>query len=86
LIKENGGSGSYMNIAVLPNTATPVSSMNVLIPNFTRADGTTIEGCPAVNEQYFGQSNTASTNSSPINYAGQNSDCANRVIAGSLII
>jgi hypothetical protein len=73
LIKENGSSGSYTNIAVLPNTATSVSSINVhpIIPNFTRTDGTTIAGCPAANEQYFGQSNTASTNSSPINYAGQ---------------
>jgi gliding motility-associated-like protein len=73
LIKENGTSGAYKNLAVLPNTTIPVSSKNVhpLIPNFTRADGTTIAGCLAANEQYFGQSNTASTNSSPINYAGQ---------------
>jgi hypothetical protein len=76
-----------MNIAVLPNTATPVSSMNVHpYPQLYKADGTTIEGCPAVNEQYFGQSNTASTNSSPINYAGQTKilTAQTGVIAGSL--
>jgi hypothetical protein len=27
--------------------------MYIPIPNFTRADGTTIEGCPAVNRQYW---------------------------------
>ncbi|PKH68785.1 hypothetical protein CXF59_00415 [Flavobacterium sp. ALD4] len=74
LIKENNATGSYTNIAVLPNTTTPVSSMNVrpLIPNFaTDQPDIIIEGCPALNEEYFGQSNTSPTNTSPINYAGQ---------------
>ncbi len=73
LIKENGGSAAYKNLAVLPDGTTTVSSQNVhpFIPTFTKENGTTENGCAAVNEEYFGQSNTATTNSSPINYSGQ---------------
>jgi gliding motility-associated-like protein len=73
LIKENGGSAAYKNLAVLPDGTTTVSSQNVhpFIPTFTKENGTTENGCAALNEEYFGQSNTATTNSSPINYSGQ---------------
>lgn len=71
LIKENGGAGTYENLAVLPNTTTPVSSENVHpVISYTDAFGIT-SGCAALNEEYFGQSNTSLTNSSPINYSGQ---------------
>jgi gliding motility-associated-like protein len=71
LIKENGSTANYKNLAVLPNTTTPVSSENVHpLISFTNSSGST-SGCAALNEQYFGQSNTAMTNSSPINYSGQ---------------
>jgi gliding motility-associated-like protein len=71
LIKENGTSGTYKNLAVLPNTTTAVSSENVHpLVSYTDAFGLTT-GCAALNEQYFGQSNTSLTNSSPINYSGQ---------------
>lgn len=85
LIKENGSTASYKNIAVLPNTTTPVSSENVHpIINFTNSSGST-SGCAAVNEQYFGQSNTSTTNSSPINYSGQTIalNAQTEVIAGN---
>lgn len=71
LIKENGGTGGYTNLAVLPNTTTAVSSENVHpLITYTDAYGITT-GCDALNEEYFGQSNTSPTNSSPINYSGQ---------------
>jgi gliding motility-associated-like protein len=58
LIKPLGG--SYTNIAVVPNTSTPVSvtSVHPEIPN----------SCPAENEIYFGQWND---NTAPINFNGQ---------------
>lgn len=71
LIKENNPSGVYKNLAVLPNSTIPVSSENVHPAiSFTNASGNTT-GCAAKNESYFGQTNTSSTNSSPINYSGQ---------------
>lgn len=71
LIKESGGSGTYKNLAVLPNTTTPVSSESVHpLISYTDAFGIT-SGCAALHEQYFGQLNTAMTNTSPINYSGQ---------------
>jgi gliding motility-associated-like protein len=72
LIKENDGSANYKNLAVLPNTVTPVSSMNVrpFILEMSGASQGTQSGCDALNEQYFGQSNSATTNSA-INYSGQ---------------
>ncbi len=71
LIKEDG-SDSYVNLAVLPGTATTVSSQNVhpTIPTFNSTTGPK-PGCPALNETYFGNFNTDVSNSSPINYAGQ---------------
>ncbi|WP_413997697.1 choice-of-anchor L domain-containing protein [Flavobacterium sp. W1B] len=71
LIKEIGTT-TYQNLAVLPNTTIPVSSKNVhpLVPTFNGTSSTR-PGCPAENEAYFGSLNTSSTNTSPINYAGQ---------------
>lgn len=61
LIKEKGSPSNYENLAVIPGTSTPVSSMNIhpLIPG---------GNCAAINEQYFNGYNNAS---SPINYSGQ---------------
>lgn len=61
LIKENVPGTVYKNLAVIPGTTTPVSSINIhpAVPQ---------GGCPAVNEQYFNGYNTAT---SPINYSGQ---------------
>jgi gliding motility-associated-like protein len=71
LIKEIGSTDDYKNIAVLPGTATPVSSTNVhpIINNILDAQGNIkLVGCPAVNESYFNGYNNAS---SPVNYSGQ---------------
>ena len=70
LIKEKGSPAAYRNLAVLPNTLTPVSSTNVhpLIPPFTNEYGTVIPGCSPSNEAYFGRYNDSS---SPINYSAQ---------------
>jgi gliding motility-associated-like protein len=70
LIKDINSGENYKNIAVLPGTTTPVSSMNVhpTINNVVDAVGATHPGCPAVNESYFGGYNTAA---SPVNYSGQ---------------
>jgi gliding motility-associated-like protein len=69
LLKENTPGSTYKNLAILPGTATAVSSQNVhpaisaiLNPTWPK------NGCPAANERYFDSFNTAS---SPINYAGQ---------------
>lgn len=61
LIKENIPGTIYKNLAVIPGTTTPVSSINIhpAVPQ---------GGCPAVNEQYFNGYNNAT---SPINYSGQ---------------
>lgn len=69
LIKEAGTSGDYKNLAVLPNTSTPVSSTTVhteIEPVFM--NGQSFSGCEAVNENFFNGYNTVN---SPINYAGQ---------------
>lgn len=60
LLKPVGSSGPYQNLAVIPNTNTPVlvTSVHPAIPN----------GCPAQNEQYFGSFNGANH---PINFNGQ---------------
>jgi len=72
LIKEKGSTDPYKNIAVIPNTTTPVSSVNVRpdIPAGTGPGptGTPYTGCPASNPSYF---NGLNNNTSPINYAGQ---------------
>ena len=59
LLKE-AGSGSYQNLALIPNTNTPVlvTTVHPDIPG----------GCPAANAQYFGSYNG---NTSAINYNGQ---------------
>jgi gliding motility-associated-like protein len=61
LIKENIPGTIYKNLAVIPGTITPVSSINIhpAIPQ---------GGCPAINEKYFNGFNDAT---SPINYSGQ---------------
>ncbi len=66
LIKENGSLSGYQNLAVIPGTTTPVSSMNIHPAiNFNTTN------CTAINPSYFGSLNTSLTNTSPINYAGQ---------------
>ncbi|HEX9150567.1 MAG TPA: choice-of-anchor L domain-containing protein [Flavobacterium sp.] len=70
LIKESGSITPYQNLAVIPNTTIPVSSTNIhpLIPPVVPAPAFGINGCPAINDTFFGAFNTSS---SPINYAGQ---------------
>ncbi|MFD2940586.1 T9SS type B sorting domain-containing protein [Flavobacterium notoginsengisoli] len=71
LIKEAGTTDAYKNLAVIPNTNTPVSSVNIhpKIEPGTRPSGTsTYPGCEASNVNYF---NGLNTNTSPVNYAGQ---------------
>jgi gliding motility-associated-like protein len=71
LIKEKGSALPYQNLAVIPGTTTPVSSMNIHPQvNFTDSFGAQ-KNCPAINESYFGQLNTSPSNTSPINYSGQ---------------
>ncbi|NGY38364.1 T9SS type B sorting domain-containing protein [Flavobacterium sp. XN-5] len=71
LIKEKGSALPYQNLAVIPGTTTPVSSMNIHPQvNFTDSFGVQ-KSCPAINETYFGQLNTSLSNTSPINYSGQ---------------
>ena len=70
LIKESGSTAPYQNLAVIPNTTIPVSSTNLhpLIPAVIPPPAFGINGCPAINDTFFGAFNTSS---SPINYAGQ---------------
>lgn len=70
LIKEAGTTDSYKNLAVLPNTNTPVSSVNIRpkIEQGTRPGGISYLGCEASNVSYF---NGTNGNTSPVNYAGQ---------------
>lgn len=70
LIKETGSPEEYKNIAVLPNTTTPVSSISIhpKIEPGTGANGSIYTGCSASNENYFNGINGAA---SPTNYAGQ---------------
>jgi gliding motility-associated-like protein len=70
LIKEAGTSGPYKNLAVLPNTNTPVSSVNIrptIVPGRDR-NNDLYTGCPESNPKYFNGFNAPS---SPINYTGQ---------------
>ncbi|TDW48658.1 gliding motility-associated-like protein [Flavobacterium sp. 270] len=69
LIKEVGSPDNYKNLAVLPNTTTAVSAVEI----HPKIDPVTFQGivkngCDAINENYF---NGYNTGSSPINYAGQ---------------
>jgi gliding motility-associated-like protein len=70
LIKEAGTTDSYKNLAVLPNTSIPVSSVNIRpkIEPGTSVGNNPYPGCPASNESFFKGLNT---NTSPVNYAGQ---------------
>ena len=70
LIKEAGTTDPYKNLAVIPNTNIPVSSVNIhpKIEPGTRPGGISYTGCEASNASYF---NGLNTNTSPINYAGQ---------------
>lgn len=70
LIKEAGTNDEYKNLAVLPGTDTPVSSINIrptIQPGYD-INGDPYTGCPESNKHYF---NGLNTNTSPINYAGQ---------------
>nr|WP_314866001.1 choice-of-anchor L domain-containing protein [uncultured Flavobacterium sp.] len=69
LIKDVTLAGPYSNLAVLPD-GTTVSSKNIH-PVINYSDTFTNTKCDAKNESYFGQFNSTSPNSSPINYAGQ---------------
>jgi gliding motility-associated-like protein len=70
LIKEVGTTNPYKNLAVIPNTNTPVSSIDIRpkIEPGTRPGGFTYTGCEAANLSYF---NGLNNNTSPVNYAGQ---------------
>lgn len=70
LIKEAGTADPYKNLAVIPGTNTPVSSVNVKpqIAPGTAPNGSPYPGCAASNETYF---NGLNNNASPVNYAGQ---------------
>ena len=74
LIKENTIGSTYKNLAVIPGTTTPVSSISI---HPTTPLGT----CTAVNINYYNGNNTAT---SPINYAGQTvvMNAQSNVIAG----
>ena len=75
LIKEKGSAADYQNLAVIPDTRTPVSSINI-------RPATPLGSCSAVNEKYYNGNNTAS---SPINYAGQTvvMNAQTNVVAGT---
>ncbi|TCN58569.1 gliding motility-associated C-terminal domain-containing protein [Flavobacterium circumlabens] len=70
LIKEAGTDDEYKNLAVLPGTNTPVSSINIRPETEPGYDikGAPYPGCPESNENYF---NGQNKNTSPVNYAGQ---------------
>ncbi|MFV8342796.1 choice-of-anchor L domain-containing protein [Flavobacterium sp. XS2P39] len=79
LIKEKGSIANYQNLAVIPGTTTPVSSLNIhpLIPPFGVGGG-----CPPKNENYFGAYSSAT---SPTNYSAQTvvMNAQTNVIAGT---
>jgi len=83
LIKEAGTSDPYKNLAVIPNTNTPVSSTNIhtKIEPSIALNGDKYDGCEAINESYFNGLNNLS---SPVNYAGQTIEmnAQTNVIAG----
>ena len=61
LLKENIPNATYTNLALIPNTTTPVSSISI-------HPATPLGTCAAANANYYNGNNTFS---SPINYAGQ---------------
>lgn len=60
LLKEAGSTGTYLNLALVPNTSTPVkvTTVHPAVPG----------SCPAINEAYFGSYNGVN---SPTNFNGQ---------------
>lgn len=71
LIKEKNSTNPYRNLAVIPNSTTPVSSTNIH-PAIAFVDPFgNVKSCTATNASFFGQFNNTPNNSSPINYAGQ---------------
>ncbi|TRX41338.1 T9SS type B sorting domain-containing protein [Flavobacterium restrictum] len=70
LIKEKGSSENYSNLAVIPATAVPVSSIKIHPKINSSLDiyGFLIPGCDAVNEAFF---NGYNPTESPLNFAGQ---------------
>ncbi|MFV5701086.1 choice-of-anchor L domain-containing protein [Flavobacterium sp. XS2P12] len=79
LIKEKGSTANYQNLAVIPGTTTPVSSLSIhpLILPFG-----VFGGCPAKNENYFEGYSSAT---SPTNYSAQTvvMNAQTNVIAGT---
>ncbi|MFV5695577.1 choice-of-anchor L domain-containing protein [Flavobacterium sp. LB3P122] len=79
LIKVKGSPANYQNLAVIPGSTTPVSSLNIhpFIPSFG-----VFGGCPAKNENYFGGYSSAT---SPTNYSAQTvvMNAQTNVIAGT---
>lgn len=79
LIKVKGSAANYQNLALIPGSTTPVSSVNVhpIIP----ASGSQ-GGCAAMNENYFNGFNTAA---SSINFGGQTvvMNAQTNVVAGT---
>jgi gliding motility-associated-like protein len=69
LIKEKGSTEPYKNLAVIPDTNIPVSSITIhkTIPNFVE-ENKTYTGCPEANAKYYEEINA--TNSA-INFNGQ---------------
>ena len=69
LIKENIPGAIYKNLALIPETTTPVSSQNIRPKiNDVIQNNTLYKGCSALNETYF---NGFNSTSSPINFGGQ---------------
>lgn len=79
LIKVKGSTANYQNLALVPGTTTPVSSVNVrpAIPA-SGAQG----GCPALNQIYFNGFNTAAN---ATNFGGQTvvMNAQSTVVAGT---
>ena len=81
LIKERDTPGSiYKNLAVIPGTSTPVSSMNIHPQLYPPSAGSQSK-CDPNNETYF---NGYNSSTSPINYTGQTKvmNAQTSVIAG----
>jgi gliding motility-associated-like protein len=78
LIKDLTTSGSYNNLAVLPD-GTAVSSNNIH-PAINYSDTFTNTKCDAKNESFFGLFNTTNPSLSPLNYAGQTSKLTAKTI------
>ncbi|WPO79018.1 choice-of-anchor L domain-containing protein [Flavobacterium sp. KACC 22761] len=77
LIKEAGASDPYQNIAVIPGTNIPVSSVDIrptIVPGKSR-NGDPYSGCPEKNPKYFDRLLTPVTTGTPtagaIDFAGQ---------------